>query len=494
MISGELSTLLCVLLPLFAALAIFGLSRWPNGREAVSLLTGIIVFSLVWGQWDGVASGARPTWLIVKMLPGVDFSLQIEPLGLLFALIASFLWIVTTVYSIGYMRGHREENQTRFYACFALAISSALGVAFSANLLTMFVFYEMLTLSTYPLVTHSGTDEARRAGRIYLGVLIGSSIALQLIAIVWTWAVAGTAEFTVGGVLTEKMSDGAAGLLLALYVFGIGKAAIMPFHRWLPAAMVAPTPVSALLHAVAVVKAGVFCVLKVVVYIFGIEFLQTLPAAHWLVYVAAFTIIAGSLIAMTKDNLKLRLAYSTVSQLSYILLGALLANTWAVLGAVLHILMHAFAKITLFFCAGIFMVAEHKTQVSQLKGLGRRMPITMTAFLIASLSLIGFPLLGGMWSKWYIVTGTLEREQWILLSVLLVSSLLNVAYLASVPIRGFFANGALIPRDEAGYWGGVREAPMGCLLAIIITASGCLFLFWNVGSVLSLLKGALVLS
>ena len=171
MISGELSTLLCVLLPLFAALAIFGLSRWPNGREAVSLLTGIIVFSLVWGQWDGVASGARPTWLIVKMLPGVDFSLQIEPLGLLFALIASFLWIVTTVYSIGYMRGHREENQTRFYACFALAISSALGVAFSANLLTMFVFYEMLTLSTYPLVTHSGTDEARRAGRIYLGVL-----------------------------------------------------------------------------------------------------------------------------------------------------------------------------------------------------------------------------------------------------------------------------------------------------------------------------------
>ena len=494
MISGELSPLLCVLLPLFAAFAILGLSRWPDPREAVSLLTGIVVFSLVWGQWDLVASGQRPTWLIVEMLPGVAFSLEVEPLGLLFALVASFLWIVTIVYSIGYMRGHHEENQTRFYACFALAISSALGVAFSANLLTMFVFYEMLTLSTYPLVTHSGTDEARRAGRVYLGVLIGSSVALQLVAIVWTWTVAGTVEFTAGGVLTEKISDGAAGFLLALYVFGIGKAAIMPFHRWLPAAMVAPTPVSALLHAVAVVKAGVFCVLKVIIYIFGIEFLQTLPAARWLGYVGAFTIIAGSLIAMTKDNLKMRLAYSTVSQLSYILLGALLANTWAILGAALHILMHAFAKITLFFCAGVFMVAEHKTQVSQLKGLGRRMPITMAAFLIASLSLIGFPLLGGMWSKWYIVTGTLEREQWVLLGVLLVSSLLNVAYLASVPVHGFFAKGELVHQDKADGWGGIREAPLGCILAIIITACGCLFLFWNVESVLSLLKGALVLS
>ncbi|MEM7250691.1 MAG: proton-conducting transporter membrane subunit [Pseudomonadota bacterium] len=483
--SEDLSVLLCVLLPLLAAPLIFAFGRFPNIREAVAIGTGIILFGLVYQLWDPIAGGERLRWTIVETLPGLALALEVEPLGLLFALIASFLWIVTTVYSIGYMRGHDEPNQTRFYVCFAIAIASAVGVAFSANLFTLFVFYEVLTLSTYPLVTHAGTDEARRAGRVYLGILIGSSIAFQLVAIIWTYAATGTADFTVGGILEGKVSTGVGSVLLVLYVYGIGKAALMPLHRWLPSAMVAPTPVSALLHAVAVVKAGVFSILKVSVYVFGLDFMTTLPAAEWLAYIAALTIVLGSLIAMTKDNLKARLAYSTVSQLSYIVLGALIANPLAAMGAALNILMHAFAKITLFFCAGAIMVGAHKTEVSDLRGLGHKMPITMIAFLVGSLSIVGLPLLGGMWSKWYLVLGTLEQGELVLLAVLLLSSVLNVAYLSVIPIRAFFAGEARPPIQ----WR-IDEAPIGCVLALIVTTIGCVALFWNIGAVHSLVSGA----
>ena len=391
---------------------------------------------------------------------------------MMFALVASFLWIVTTIYSIGYMRGHGESNQTRFYACFAIAIASAIGVAFAANLLTLFVFYEALTLSTYPLVTHSGTDEARRAGRVYLGVLLGTSIAFQLFAILWVFVLTGESGFRAGGILAGHAGPAATAALLALFVFGIGKAAVMPFHRWLPAAMVAPTPVSALLHAVAVVKAGVFAVLKVVVYVFGPSHLAAVGGgADWLLAVAALTVIAGSLVAMRRDNLKARLAYSTVSQLSYIVMGALLASAWGIVGAGLHIVMHAFAKITLFFCAGAILVAHHRTEVSELDGIGRSMPITMTAFLVASLSIVGLPLLGGMWSKWYLALGTIETGRHVLLAVLMLSSLLSVAYLLPIPVRAFAKRGS-----AAG--SGIAEAPRPCVLAIAVTAAGCLVLFW----------------
>ncbi|MCH9672068.1 MAG: monovalent cation/H+ antiporter subunit D family protein [Gammaproteobacteria bacterium] len=491
----DVRVLVCVLLPLGAVPFILLAAKRPNLREAIAIATGAVLFVLVWSLWDDVAAGERPGWVIANTLPGLPLALEVEPLGLLFAMIASFLWIVTTIYAIGYMRAHHEQNQTRFYACFALAISSAVGVAFSANLFTLFIFYEVLTLSTYPLVTHAGTDEARRAGRTYLGILIGSSIAFQLVAIIWTWSVTGTSDFEPGGILDGHVGEGVASVLLVLYVFGIGKAALMPLHRWLPAAMVAPTPVSALLHAVAVVKAGVFSILKVAIYVFGLDFLATVPAADWLAYLAGLTIVLGSLIAMTQDNLKARLAYSTVSQLSYIILGALLANFWAVIGAAIHILMHAFAKITLFFCAGAIMVVQHKTEVSELTGLGRKMPITMIAFLIASLSVVGLPLLGGMWSKWYLVLGSLEEDKLILLAVLLVSSLLNVAYLSVVPIRALFgraANDSLAPtHDSDTFRWGLDEAPLGCMIAILVTVFGCAFLFWNVGAVFALLQGAL---
>ena len=462
----------CVALPLAGAALVVALGRWPNLREAASLATAGWLFLEVLALLPAVEAGERPAAVLTAIIPEIPIAFEVEPLGMMFALVASFLWIVTTIYSIGYMRGHGESNQTRFYACFAIAIASAIGVAFAANLLTLFVFYEALTLSTYPLVTHSGTDEARRAGRVYLGVLLGTSIAFQLFAILWVWVLTGDTGFRPGGLLAGHAGPAATAGLLALFVFGIGKAAVMPFHRWLPAAMVAPTPVSALLHAVAVVKAGVFAVLKVVVYVFGPEHLAAAGGgADWLLAFAALTVIAGSLIAMRRDNLKARLAYSTVSQLSYIVMGALLASAWGIVGAGLHIVMHAFAKITLFFCAGAILVAHHRTEVSELDGIGRAMPLTMGAFLVASLSIVGLPLLGGMWSKWYLALGTIEAGQYALLAVLMLSSLLSVAYLLPIPVRAFVKRG-----PAAG--SGIAEAPRPCVLAIVITAAGCFALFW----------------
>jgi multicomponent Na+:H+ antiporter subunit D len=409
---------------------------------------------------------------LLETIPGISIAFEVEPLGLLFALVASSLWIVTTIYSIGYMRGHHEENQTRFYIFFAIAISGVMGVAFSANLFTLFVFYEMLTLSTFPLVTHHGTVEAMRAGRVYLGILLSTSIFLFLPAIIWTWDAAGTIDFEPGGILEGALTPTQLTLLLGLFVFGIGKAAVMPFHRWLPAAMVAPTPVSALLHAVAVVKAGVFAVLKVSVYIFGIDLLQSVGSSQPFAYAAGATILIASLVAFTKDNLKARLAYSTISQLSYVVLGAMLATEAGVIGAGSHIVMHAFGKITLFFGAGAILVAAHRTNVSQLDGLGRAMPITMVAFLIGTLSIIGLPPAGGTWSKWYLALGTLEPGQYVLLATLMVSSLLSIGYLLVIPVRAFFGTETHDHHGEE-----VHEAPLPMLVAMSLTATVTVLLF-----------------
>ncbi|MFQ5994383.1 MAG: monovalent cation/H+ antiporter subunit D family protein [Acidiferrobacterales bacterium] len=464
---------LTLAVPLLAAVLIAMLDRRPNPREAVTLLSAGTLFALVLQLWIGFQTGERPAVVLIETLPGLPLALAVEPLGLLFALVASFLWIVTSLYSIGYMRGHHEKHQTRFYSAFAIALASTMGVAFAANMFTLFVCYEALTLSTYPLVTHSGTQEARRAGRVYLGVLLSTSIGLQLLAIIWTWTLTGTLDFRQGGILQDAAPAPVVGLLYALYIFGIGKAAIMPLHRWLPAAMVAPTPVSALLHAVAVVKAGVFTILKVTLYVFGLDLLSDSGASEWLLYVAAATILIASLVAMTKDNLKARLAYSTVSQLSYVVLGALLANAWGIVGGAMHIAMHAFGKITLFFCAGAILVATHKTEVSQMRGLGRAMPITMGAFFIGSLSVIGLPPMGGLWSKWYLALGTLDAGQLTLLAVLMISSLLNIAYLLPIPIRGFFQ-----APDGGEKSHGIQEGPVPCMVAIALTAFGCLWLFF----------------
>jgi multicomponent Na+:H+ antiporter subunit D len=436
-----------------------------------------------------VLVGGRPRLELVEVLPGLGLAFEVEPLGMLFALVASGLWIVTTIYSIGYMRGHHEENQTRFYICFALAIAGAMGVAFAANVFTLFVFYEAITLTTYPLVTHHGTEAAKRAGRLYLGILMGTSIAFLLLALVWTWLAAGTTEFRPGGILAGRVGGWHLVVLLALYAFGTGKAALMPFHRWLPAAMVAPTPVSALLHAVAVVKAGVFTVLKVIVYVFGIDLLAATDASRWLTWVAAFTVIAGSVVALGKDNLKARLAYSTVSQLGYIVLGGALATSAGVLGSGMHIAMHAMGKITLFFCAGAIMVAAHKTEISEMDGLGRRMPFTFGAFLLGSLSVIGLPPMGGSWSKWYLMLGAAEAGQLAMMAVLMVSSLLAIGYLMPVVARAFFRPLPAAAGRDHNPGDGIHEAPLLCVLPPVLTAIGCLVLFVIADDIYRLLMG-----
>jgi len=459
----------CLIVPATGAAGIALAGRWPNLREAVTLGTAALLFACVLGVLPTVLAGSIPQLFVLEMLPGIALGFRVEPLGMLFALLASGLWIVNSVYSIGYMRGNDEAHQTRFYVCFALALAATMGIAFSANLLTLFVFYEMLTLVTWPLVTHHGDDEARKGGRVYLGVLLGTSIVLLLPAVIATWAIAGTLEFTPGGILGGKMSGATLGGLLALYMFGIGKAALMPVHRWLPAAMVAPTPVSALLHAVAVVKAGVFAVVKVIVYVFGVDALAATTASDWLPTVAGFTVIAASVVALRADNLKRRLAYSTVSQLSYVVLAAAILAPLSVIGATLHIAAHAVGKITLFFAAGAIYTAAHKTEVSQLDGIGRRMPWTMGAFAVGVLSMIGLPPAAGFVSKWYMLAGALQAEHWVAVGVIAASTLLNAAYFVPIVYRAFFR----APQGAAH-----GEAPLPMVLALLASATATVALFF----------------
>jgi multicomponent Na+:H+ antiporter subunit D len=468
--------------PLAGAALIAGAHRMPDLREAVTLVTAAALFLVVASLAPEVLAGARPRAHVAQVMPGVALAFEVEPLGMLFALVASGLWIVNSLYSIGYMRGNGEANQTRFYVCFALALASTMGIAFAGNLFTLFLFYEALTLVTYPLVTHHGTEEAKRAGRLYIGMLIGTSIAFLLVAIIWTWELAGTIEFEPGGILRGKASHATVGVLLALYVFGIGKAAVMPVHRWLPAAMVAPTPVSALLHAVAVVKAGAFAVVKVVVYVFGVDAIAGLKSVDWLPFVAGFTIIAASVVALRSDNLKRRLAYSTVSQLSYVVLAAALLTPLSVIGAALHIATHALGKITLFFCAGAIYTAAHKTEVSQLDGIGRRMPWTMGAFAIGSLSMIGIPPAVGFVSKWYILSGAMATGQWGAVAVLVAGTLLSAGYLLPIVYRAFFL--ASVP--AGGHHQEHGEAPPTMVVALVVSAAGTVVLFFFPDALLAL--------
>lgn len=476
---------LAIIVPLIGAALVVLLGKYPNLRETASIGTAIVLFTLVLGITDHTFNDVQMATSWVALMPGLDIAFLVEPLGVLFALVASFLWIITTIYAIGYMRGHNEANQTRFFCCFALAISTVMAICFSANLLTLFIFYELLTLSTYPLVTHAGNEDAKRGGRVYLGILLSTSIAFLLFAILGTWVTAGTLAFTPGGVFTDSQSSGLVALLLVLFCYGIGKAALMPFHRWLPAAMVAPTPVSALLHAVAVVKAGVFSILKIVIYIFGIDNLSQIATTDLMLYIGAATVLFSSCVAITKDNLKARLAYSTVSQLSYIIVGALLATSIAAAGASLHIVTHAVGKITLFFCAGAIMVAAHKKNISDMVGLGRKMPLTMIAFAVGSMSIIGLPPMAGTWSKWYLMVGALEADKLIIVGVLTISTLLNVAYLLPIPIKAFFNTDT---GQQPWSWSETKEAPLPMLIALGVTTAACLVLFFYPQPIIDLIN------
>jgi multicomponent Na+:H+ antiporter subunit D len=470
-VSAALAMQLAILVPLVGAVFIVLAGSRPNLRDGLTLAIAVALFALVLRVALG-DDGPVETMLI-ELVPGLSIALHNETLSILFATVASGLWIVTHIYAIGYMRGAKEKHQTRFYACFAIALAGAVGVAFAANMLTLFIFYEVLTLSTYPLVAHKENEDAKRGGRVYLGILLATSIGFLLPGMIAVWHYTGTLDFVPGGVMAGKVDPAVGALLLVLFMYGIGKAALMPFHRWLPAAMVAPTPVSALLHAVAVVKAGVFTVLKVSIYLFGLDYLRELWTQELVLYIAVFTLLAASLVALGKDNLKARLAYSTVSQLSYIVAAAMLASEWAALGGSMHIVMHAFGKITLFFCAGAIYVATKKTEISQMDGLGRRMPFTFAAFFIGALCVIGVPPLGGVWSKWYLFTGAYDSGYVLVVAALMLSTLLNIAYLVPPVARAF-----LLPAPEGERATGLKEAPLLCVAPLCFTALACLAMFF----------------
>lgn len=458
-------------------------SRSENVREAWTFVAAILKFAIVLSMLPFVLRGGQIAYTLVEVLPGLAISFKVDAFGMLFALVSSSLWIVTSMYSIGYMRTLKEHGQARYYACFALSLSATLGVAFAGNLLTLYLFYEMLSFATYPLVTHHQDREARSSGRKYLTYILGASIALVLPAMLIIYSQTGTFEFAPQGFMNGAFSKSTMTVLLLMFVFGFAKAGVMPFHSWLPAAMVAPTPVSALLHAVAVVKVGVFCVVRVIIYVFGTKMLATMGLGTIVCYVASFTIIVSSIIALSQDSLKRRLAFSTIGQLSYVILGVALLSPSGMTGGMLHIAMHAFGKITLFFCAGAIFAASGIKNVSEMVGIGRRMPFTMTAFLLGSLSIIGLPPLGGFISKWNLVIGTLESGQIFFLFVLLASSLLNAAYFLPISYKAFFCTD-----EEAMFERKVDEVPIWCLVPICITATCSVVLFFYPQPFLQLAK------
>ena len=436
--SLQIAMLIGLLAPLVVAVLTPFLAVRHVWRDAAGPVGGVITFIAAVEVALAVLDGETPRLFVAQIAEGLAIEFAVTPLGAIFGLVASGLWILAALYSVGYMRGNHEKHQTRFAAFYAVAVHAAMAVAWSGNLLVLFIFYEILTFSTYPLVTHKESAVARNAGRLYMSILVGTSVILLLPAVVWVWFNTGTLDFRPGGYLEGQIDPTMVPILLGLFAFGVGKAALMPIHRWLPAAMVAPTPVSALLHAVAVVKAGVFTILTVVVYVFGFDFLAKTGASQWLIWLTAFTILASSVVAISKDDIKARLAYSTISQLSYIVLGAALASQMAVQGAALHIVMHAAGKITLFFCAGAIYVQAHLTKVSDLDGQGREMPWVFAAFFVGALSIIGIPPLGGSWSKFMLMVGAADAGYIAILVVLGLSSLLNVYYLLEPLSRAFF--------------------------------------------------------
>ena len=442
---GTLSSplpLIAVLIPAVGALlvALSG-ERHRNLRDSWSTLAALALVGVVASMLPKVLDGTTPETTLIELSPGIAVTLRADPAGMIFALLASSLWVLAGIYAVGYMRAGSEHKQTRFFSVFALSLGATMGVAFAGNLLTFVLFYELLTLFTYPLVIHRETEESIAAGRKYLAYTLSGGVLL-IGATAWVEILGIDANFTAGGFLGGRgLSDATLWVLLALLGVGVGvKAAVMPLHSWLPAAMVAPTPVSALLHAVAVVKAGVFGVVRMLVFVFGADVLREMGAWQVIAGFAAATIIMASTIALRQDNLKRRLAYSTVTHLSYVVLGAALLGPTALIGALLHIVGHGVTKITLFFCAGAIHARTHRENVSELTGIGRQMPITMGAFALASLSMVGIPPFVLFVSKFYLGWGAAGVDQQLFMVLYIASGVLSAAYLFPIVIRAFWGS------------------------------------------------------
>jgi len=470
-VSGQIEScklVWAVLVPLLASGAVMLTGKRPNVRETCTVVAAVILFAIIVSIGPTVLDGHTLHYTMFRLLPGVSISLRADAFSMIFALVASTLWILAAFYSMGYMRTLQEHAQTRFNACFALAIFGAIGVALSDTLFTMYMFYEIVSICTYPLVGHHQDEEGYIGARKYVVYLCGTSHAFVLPAMVLIYVLTGNLDFA-HNISTGILPAGAnATLVTVLYILclvGFAKNGIMPFHHWLPGAMVAPTPVSALLHAVAVVKVGVFSTTRVMLYVFGVNTMSSLNLGIPTAYFVSFTILMASVIALSKTNLKARLAYSTVSQLSYIILGVALLTPAGIQGGIIHIANHAFAKITLFFCAGAIFVATRKKDLSEMSGLGRSMPFTFAAFGLASLTMIGAPPVAGFVTKWYLLVGSLQAHQIGILVVLLASTLLNVAYFAPITYDAFFGK-----RPAGESYEGIKEAPLSMLIPLMITS------------------------
>ncbi|MCP5050087.1 MAG: monovalent cation/H+ antiporter subunit D family protein [bacterium] len=455
--------LLAVLVSLLAVPFILVSSGKRNLRESWTILAAFIKFGLVLSLMPGAWANKVAEINIIEIFPNVSLALRADQLGVFFALIASGLWIFTSFYSIGYVRGENSHKQTRYFTSFAICLSATIGIAFSANLLTFLIFYEILTIATYPLVIHEENSEAIHAGRKYLAYTLTAGLCL-IAASAWIYQITGTLDFKAGGMFSEGMLNPQnAVVLFALFLGGVGvKAGIMPMQSWLPTAMAAPTPVSALLHAVAVVKSGVFGVFRMVGFVFGPAVMREYGLNTILMVMAGFTIIVASFIALRQDNLKRRLAYSTIGHLSYIVLGAALLTESGFIGGMMHIAFHATMKITLFFVAGAIAVHLHRKNISQLNGIGKIMPWTMGAFTVGAIGLAGIPPVNGFVSKWYLGMGSIESGSLIPLAILVVSGLLNAAYFFPIVHIAFFRKGEGLE--------GKGEAPAIMVIPLVLTA------------------------
>lgn len=457
---------LAVLVTLIAAVLIMltGDKR-KNLREFWTLIASVLKFAVVLSMVPQVLGGSILEFTLVPISPGIDLELRVDHFGLFFGVLASALWIATSCYSIGYVRGLNEHAQTRYFFSFAVCLSATMGIAFAGNLLTLFVFYEILTVATYPLVIHKESPEAIRGGRKYLVYTLTAGVVI-LFALALIYHLTGTLDFAPGGFLAGAGSANLLRFLFAALILGFGvKAGVMPFHEWLPTAMIAPTPVSALLHAVAVVKAGVFGCVRTVLYVFGPGLLHDLDLWLILAYFVSFTVIVSGMIALAQDNLKRRLAFSTINNLSIIILGAALLTPSGITGGIFHIAGHGFMKITLFFVAGAIYVKTHKENISQLDGIGRQMPLTMGSFAIGAMGIAGTPPIAGFISKWYLCLGSLEAKEIVFIFVLLTSAMLDVAYFFPIIYNSFFKEPP--PGEKRS---GFDEASMWMVIPLVVTA------------------------
>ena len=466
---SSVQLLIALLVPLVGAVGVMLKGRNENIREAISCVSSLVLFAIVLSLIPDILHHRTLIFHMFTLLPGVSITLRADAMSMIFAIVASSLWTIAVFYSMGYMRGLKEHAQTRFNACFALSIFGAIGVAFSDNLFTLYLFYEIVSVCTYPLVAHHQDDEGYHGARKYIIYLTTTAKAFLLPAMILIYVLTGTLDFAPNistGIFPAGVNSALVTMLYIFCLFGFAKNGVMPFHHWLPGAMVAPTPVSALLHAVAVVKVGVFCTTRVMLYVFGVDTMNALNLGIPTAYFVGFTVLMASILALSKDNLKARLAYSTVSQLSYIIMGVALLTPAGIQGGLIHIVNHGFSKITLFFCAGAIYVAAHKKNISEMEGLGKTMPFTFGAFAIASLSMIGAPPVAGFVTKWNLLVGSIQAHQIGILLILIASTLLNVGYFAPVTYKAFFGK-----RPEGEPYTGIKEAPLAMLIPILIACA-----------------------